>query len=142
MRDRLIPIKCSGDPPPLKNVHSPKRYFLVSKNYFKYFFSMLAPSSSFRKSFLKVFFLLNFELWFGPSEARFEPNEKFRRKKTFKKLFQYSSSKSALAPFSSFRKSFLKVFFLLNFELWFGAKPRTQREIQKKKDLQKTLPGP
>ena len=47
-----------------------------------------------------------------------------------------------LAPFSSFRKSFLKVFFLLDFELWLGAKPLTQREIQKKKDLQKTLPGP
>ena len=31
------------------------------------------------------------------------------------------SSESALAPFSSFRKSFLKVFFLLDFELWFGA---------------------
>ena len=52
------------------------------------------------------------------------------------------SSESALAPFSSFRKSFLKVFFLLDFELWLGAKPLTQREIQKKKDLQKTLPGP
>ena len=56
--------------------------------------SALAPFSSFRKSFLKVFFLLNFELWFGPSEARLEPNEKFRRKKTFKKLFQAPSSES------------------------------------------------
>ena len=54
------------------------------------------------------------------------------------------SSESALAPFSSFRKSFLKVFFLLDFELWLG-RPKadlTQREIKKKKDLQKTLPGP
>ena len=48
----------------------------------------LTPFSSFRKRVLKVFFLLNFEAWFGSSEALQDSNEKFRRKKTFIKLFQ------------------------------------------------------
>ena len=37
-------------------------------------------------------------------------------------------------------KSFLKVFFLLDFSLGSGLRPEPQLEIKKKKDLQKTLP--
>ena len=39
---------------------------------------------------------MNFELWFGSSEAQPEPNEKFKRKKNFKILFQAPSSEIAL----------------------------------------------